>query len=464
MNYRGKTALVVGAGRTGIAAARFLLALQARVILTDIQERKDLQDSLAPVLETALQSGELKLELGGHRHESFANCDFVVASPGIPLMLPYFETSRKAGIPILAEVELAFRHLKGTVIAITGTNGKTTTTMLVSHLLARAGMKAYAAGNIGAPLIDFAADSTPESVYAVELSSFQLEGIHEFRPFIGAILNLAPDHMDRYSRFEDYVSAKSRILMNQGRTDYAVLNADDPATAAMRTKVRARPVLFSRTQTPAEGAFIRNGRAVFRKEAKETDLFPVSAVGLPGPHNLENVLAACAMSILAGAPTESLEESIRAFKGVEHRIEFVLEMDGVRYFNDSKATNVASAAKSLESFSGNVHLIAGGRDKEGDFTVLKSLVRERVKQLVLIGEAAEKIRKALAGTTVIRKAQTIEEAVQLCSRLAERGDVVLLAPACASFDMFKDYEHRGRAFKEAVFGMRNRSGFNADYS
>jgi UDP-N-acetylmuramoylalanine--D-glutamate ligase len=460
MNYRGKTALVAGAGRSGIAAARFLLALQARVILTDIQGKEDLQDSIAPLLETASRSGQLVLELGMHRHESFANCDFVVASPGIPRTLPFFETSRKARIPILAEVELAYRHLKGSIIAITGSNGKTTTTTLVSDLLNGAGIKAHAAGNIGKPLIDFAAGSTPETVYAVELSSFQLEDIHEFRPFIGAVLNLTPDHMDRYSSFEDYVSAKRRIFMNQEKSDYAVLNADDAATAAMKPEVRAKPVLFSRIKPPAGiGAFLLNGRVVFRDEKGERDLFPVSAIGLPGTHNLENVLAACAMAVLAGAPPDSLEDSIRKFKGVEHRIEFVSEMDGVRYFNDSKATNVAAAAKSLEAFPGNILLIAGGRDKEADFTVLRSLVRERVKHLVLIGESAEKIRKALFGATAVSLVPTIEEAVRLCRNLAERGDVVLLAPACASFDMFRDYEHRGRAFKEAVFGIRERSRF-----
>jgi UDP-N-acetylmuramoylalanine--D-glutamate ligase len=450
MRYRGQSVLVVGAGRSGIASARFLLARGARVILTDIKSRDALESDIAPLLDVAAHSGELVLQLGRHQNESFGKCDLAVVSPGVPLTLSSFEACRKSGIPIIAEVELAYRHLKGTIIGITGSNGKTTTTTLVSELLTGAGLKGHAAGNIGVPLIDCVADSSPEDIYAVELSSFQLEGILEFRPRIGSILNLTPDHMDRYRGFEDYIAAKGRVFMNQKRTDVAVLNADDVRTAAMETVVRARPVLFSRLRALECGAFIRNGRVIFRDDGGERDLFARDAVALKGAHNLENVLAACAMAILAGAPPESLEESIRRFRGVEHRLEWVCELDGVQYFNDSKATNVDATAKSLEAFPGHILLIAGGRDKAGDFTVLRSLVRERVKHLVVLGEAAGKIRTALSDVADIREAQSMQEAVSLCRGLARPGDVVLLAPACASFDMFRDYEHRGWAFKEAV--------------
>jgi UDP-N-acetylmuramoylalanine--D-glutamate ligase len=450
MSYFGKTVIVAGAARSGIAASRFLLSQGARVLLTDTNSRDALEPSISQLIEFARDSGRLVLELEGHRNESFGKCDLVVASPGIPWTLPVFETSREAGIPVIAEVELAYCHLKGKIIGITGSNGKTTTTTLVSELLAGAGLKGYAAGNIGTPLISFCTDSSPEDIYAVELSSFQLEGIREFRPFIGSILNLTPDHLDRYSDFEDYVSSKRRIFMNQERTDFAVLNADDVRTAALRTEVCSRPVQFSRLKDPGHGAFVRNGRIIFRDENGERNLFAVDVIKLKGVHNLENVLAACSMAILAGAPFESLEESIRRFKGVEHRIEFVSELDGVQYFNDSKATNVAATVKALEAFPGNILLIAGGRDKEGDFVVLKSLVRERVKHLVLIGESAGKIRKALSDVTETSNAQSMEEAVAVCREIARPGDIVLLAPACASFDMFQDYEHRGRVFKEAV--------------
>ena len=450
MRYEGKSVVVAGAGRSGIAAARFLLTRGARVILTDLQSREALESRIAPLRDVAGQTGELVLELGGHRKETFARCDFVVVSPGIPLALPVFDASREAGIPILAEVELAYRHLRGRIIVITGSNGKTTTTTLVSRLLVGAGLKGHAAGNIGTPLIGFAADSSPDDIYAVELSSFQLEGIREFRPFVGSILNLTPDHLDRYAGFDAYVAAKRRIFMNQGKTDFAVLNADDPRTAAMGTEINAGTVWFSRLKATVRGAFVRNGRVVFGDEQGERDLFDVSAVALKGTHNLENVLAACAMAILSGADPESLEESIRRFPGVEHRIEFVSTIEGVEYFNDSKATNVDATIKSLEAFTGNILLIAGGRDKGSDFTVLRSPVRERVKHVVTIGEAAEKLRKALADVTDVIAARSMQEAVSICRQLARPGDVVLLAPACASFDMYQDYEHRGRVFKEAV--------------
>jgi UDP-N-acetylmuramoylalanine--D-glutamate ligase len=450
MTYQGKRVLVMGAARSGIAAARFLLAHGARVILTDIKKREDLEPAITSLLETASNTGALALELGGHRDESFRSCDLVVVSPGIPLALPIFAWSRKAGIPIIAEVEFAYRHLEGKIIGITGSNGKTTTTTLVAELLKGAGLKGYAAGNIGTPLISLADHTSPDEIYAVELSSFQLEGIREFRPFIASILNLTPDHMDRYAVFSDYIAAKKRILMNQQKTDFAVLNADDPRTSAIASKVHATAVRFSRLRTVRYGAFVRSGRAIFRSPQGEKDLFPVDAVALKGTHNLENVLAAASMAILAGAALESLERSIRNFKGVEHRIEFVSELNGVQYFNDSKATNVDATIKSLESFPGNILLIAGGQDKAGDFTALRSLVRDRVKHLVLIGEATEKIKRALSGLADTIEAQSMQEAVAVCSRMAEPGDVVLLAPACASFDMFRDYEHRGRVFKEAV--------------
>jgi UDP-N-acetylmuramoylalanine--D-glutamate ligase len=450
MDYLGKTALVAGAAKSGLASARFLLGCGARVILTDIKTEDALKDEIAALQGFAAGSGELVLELGGHRNESFARCDLVVVSPGIPLSLPFFEISRKAGIPVIGEVELAYRHLKGKIIGITGSNGKTTTTALVADLLNGGGLKAHAAGNIGTPLIGFARDSSATDFYSVELSSFQLESVRNFRPFIGSILNLTPDHLDRYGGFADYIAAKQRIFMNQGQTDFAVLNADDSRTAAMETRMRAKPVLFSRLQVSKNGTFVRNGRLIFRDERGEKDLFAVSAIGLKGSHNLENVLAACALAILAGAPAESLEDSIRKFKGVEHRIEWVSTIDGVEYYNDSKATNVDAAIKALESFPGNILLIAGGRDKAGDFSVIRNLVRERVKHVVLIGEAAAKIRKALSGAADMSDASSMPKAVSLCRSLARPGDVVLLAPACASFDMFDNYEHRGRAFKEAV--------------
>ena len=448
MSFNGQTILVVGAARSGIAAARFLLDSGARVVLTDSKPVERLPE-LTPLLDGP-GSDRLALELGGHRAESFRDCDLIVVSPGVPLSLAEFEISRRSGIPIIGEIELASRHMRGRIIGITGSNGKTTTTALVAGLLAGAGLRAHAAGNIGTPLISLASGSTAEDIYAVELSSFQLEGIDRFRPFIGSILNLTPDHMDRYASFDDYIAAKQRMFLNQTPAEFAVLNRDDSRTAAIARMVRSTPVMFSRLGAITRGTFTRNGTLVYRDEAGERNLFPADAIRLKGAHNLENVLAACAMAILAGAPAESLEESVREFRGVEHRIEYVAEINGVQYFNDSKATNVDATVKSIEAFPGNILLIAGGRDKAGDFTVMRSLVRKRVRHLVLIGEAADKIRKALSGAADMSEAPSMEDAVSMCSRLAKPGDVVLLAPACASFDMFQDYEHRGRVFKEAV--------------
>jgi UDP-N-acetylmuramoylalanine--D-glutamate ligase len=449
MDYRGKTVLIVGAARSGIAVARFLLEAGARVILTDKKNLEALP-AVPPLLESAESQGELVPELGGHREQSFRDCDLVVVSPGVPLKNPEFEISRRAGVPVIGEIEFAYRHLKGKILGITGSNGKTTTTTLLSKLLTGAGLQGHAAGNIGTPLMSFVAHSVPEDLYAVELSSFQLEGIDRFRPFVGSILNLTPDHMDRYNGFEDYIAAKRRIFLNQEASDFAVLNADDPRTAAIVAQVKSTPILFSRAAEVRRGAFVRSGLVLYRDDARERNLFPVDSIALKGAHNLENVLAACAMAILAGAAPESLENSVRAFKGVEHRIEWVAEIGGVQYFNDSKATNVDATIKSLEAFPGDILLIAGGRDKAGDFSVLRNLVQERVKHLVLIGEAAGKIRKALDGAVGMSEAQSMDEAVAICRTLAQSGDVVLLAPACASFDMFLDYEHRGRVFKEAV--------------
>ena len=446
-----KTVLVAGAGRSGIASARFLLGRGARVVLSDSKKREELEPGVSDLLESAARfSGELTLELGGNRGESFANADLVVASPGIPLSLPFFEISRKAGVPVIAEIELAYRHLKGKIIGITGSNGKTTTTTLTAELLKGAGLKARAAGNIGTPLIQFVEESEPDDIYVVELSSFQLESIETFRPFAAALLNLTPDHMDRYGGFEDYAAAKARIFMNQAAGDFAVLNADDPRTAAMADSVRAGVLRFCRTEEVSAGVFVRSGRVIFRGREGDRELFPVDAVRVMGAHNLENVLASSLLALAAGAPPESLEAGIRKFRGVEHRLEHVASIDGVDYFNDSKATNVDAALKALDAFAGGIHLIAGGRDKDGDFSALRPLVEERARQLILIGEATEKIRLALSGSTTIRSAVSLQEAVAFGRAEAVPGDVVLLAPACASFDMFENYEHRGRVFKETV--------------
>ncbi len=445
------TVLVVGAARSGIAVARFLLSRGARVVLTDTKTRDKLEGTVAQLEALPESAGRLRLDLGRHDPEAFEHCHLVVESPGVPLSMGLFDLSRRAGIPIIGEVELAWRHLSGTVLGITGSNGKTTTTTLAAELLRGSGLKGHAAGNIGVPLISLAEESTPEDIYAVELSSFQLESIDRFRPHAAAVLNLTPDHLDRYPDFDAYVRAKERVFLNQHPCDVALLNRDDPRTAALASRVPSQPMWFSRTTEPAAGTFVHAGRLFFRDlEGREQPLFALEDVAVKGGHNLENVLAACALALVAGARADALRETIRGFAGVEHRMEWVADIAGVQYFNDSKATNVDAAIKSLESFPGGIHLIAGGRDKGADFTTLLPAVRRRVREAVLIGEAAGKLREALAGATELHAASSLPEAVSVCHAHARPGDIVLLAPACASYDMFDNYEHRGRVFKDAV--------------
>jgi UDP-N-acetylmuramoylalanine--D-glutamate ligase len=448
--YRGQTALIVGAARSGVASASFLLSCGARVVLTDMRSEEMLPLPLGPLRALARDSGALILALGGHKPESFRQCDFVVVSPGVPLTLPFFAESRQAGIPVMAEVELAARHLKGRILGVTGSNGKTTTTTLAAEMLRGAGLRGFAAGNIGDPLVSFVAASTPDDIYAVELSSFQLESVRGFKPHVGTILNLTPDHMDRYPDFAAYIGAKQRLFMNQTAADYAVLNEDDPRTAAMASQIASTPVWFSRRHEVARGAFVRDGWLVYRDDSGEKELLPEAEIRLKGSHNLENVLAACAMVLLAGAGPASLAGAIRGFMGVEHRLEFVAEWHGVQYYNDSKATNVDATIKSLEAFPGSILLIAGGRDKGGDFAPLRPLAAQRLKRLIVIGEAAGKIRTSLSDLVETHAAAGLAEAVALAAGMAAPGDIVLLAPACASFDQFQNYEHRGRVFKDSV--------------
>jgi UDP-N-acetylmuramoylalanine--D-glutamate ligase len=319
--------------------------------------------------------------------------------------------------------------------------------------LRSAGLRGHAAGNIGIPLITFVARSTPEDIYSTELSSFQLESIQNFHPTVACLLNLSPDHLDRYRAFEDYVAAKRRLFMNQKASDTAVLNADDGWSAETAGMIRSESMYFSRKREPERGAFVRGEQLLYRDDRGDRELFSAQDIQLKGSHNLENVLAASTIAIAAGASLENMRETVRAFRGVEHRLEWVAEIGGVQYFNDSKATNVDATLKSLDAFARGIHLIAGGRDKGGDFSLLQPLVEERVKHLVVLGEAAGAISEALAGTVDTQSVSSLHEAVALCRQRAVPGDIVLLAPACASFDMFENYEHRGREFKGIVRGL-----------
>lgn len=449
MNLEGKKILVVGLARTGVATARFLGERGARI---KVSEQKRLE-ALNPARE-ALQDIPIEWETGGHTVPFFLDAELIVASPGVPLDLTPFARAREKGIRIVSEVELAFRFLVRPMIAITGTNGKTTTTTLIGEMLRAGGATAFVGGNIGNPLINFVAGPQKEDWAVVELSSYQLEAIEEFRPFVSVLLNITEDHLDRYPSFTEYGRAKGRIFDNQGAEDYAVLNADDSLTLAFANRVKSRPILFSREKRLTQGCFLEGKFIFYQGRDGLTERFDLRQIKIRGAHNLENFLAATAACKICGCPRNAVQKVIDTFEGLEHRLEWVREIDGVNFFNDSKGTNVGSVVKSLLSFQEPVLLIAGGRDKEGDYGPLKELISERVKGMALIGEAQERIEGALGHLTETVKVNTLEEAVYWAWSKSRPGDVVLLSPACSSFDMFQNYQERGKRFKAIVQGLK----------
>jgi UDP-N-acetylmuramoylalanine--D-glutamate ligase len=436
--------LVVGLARTGVATALFCAARGARVTASDARSAAQLAETV-----DRLKEAGCALELGAHTNPTFLAQDLIVPSPGVPATLPALAAARQAGVPICSEIELASRFLRGRLVAITGSNGKTTTTALVAHILAGAGMPLIVAGNIGTPLISRVEDSTDRSVTVAEVSSFQLELIDSFRPDIAVLLNLTPDHLDRHASFEEYCRAKVRIFKNQTERDSAVLNADDPVVARHAPSA-PRLCWFSRSRQAALGASLRGGQIVFRDDGGETRLLDRGDIGLRGEHNVENVLAAASAAWLSGAPAAAIAAGVRGFPGVEHRLEFVAEIGGVQFFNDSKATNVDAALKALDAFPGRLLVILGGKDKGSGYAPLIEPLRQRARLVLLIGAAAEKIEAQIGAAVPVVRAGTLDRALALAWERAQPGDTVLLAPACASFDQFENFEHRGRVFKQLV--------------
>jgi UDP-N-acetylmuramoylalanine--D-glutamate ligase len=444
MELAGKRVLVVGLARTGIAASLFCAARGARVTATESRPEADVAEAAA-----TLRAAGCRLELGGHTEASFLEQDLIIPSPGVPADAPPLQAARAKGIPVWSEIELAWRFLKGRLIGITGSNGKTTTTSLVAHILEMAKLPVILAGNIGTPVISRVEDSSDESLTVAELSSFQLELIEKFRPNIAVFLNLTPDHLDRHPSLAAYGKAKARIFENQTETDSAVLNADDPATTPYAPS-RPQVYWFSRSKRVAQGTYLRGEEVVFRREGEETVLLRRRDIGLRGEHNVENVLAGVAAAHLGGARSEVIAEAVRSFAGVEHRLEFVAEIGGISYYNDSKATNVDATLKALDAFPGRLYVILGGKDKGSDYAVLREALRRKAVAALLIGAAAEKIERQIAGSAPTVRAETLERAIRFAAERAQAGDTVLLAPACASFDQFDNYEHRGRVFKQLV--------------
>jgi UDP-N-acetylmuramoylalanine--D-glutamate ligase len=448
LDLKEKRVLVVGLGRSGVASALFLKSRGARVTVSDAKS----EDQLRAEIPVLLDHG-IAVETGRHGERTFQNQDLIVVSPGVPVDAQPLVQARALGESVIGEIELATEFLPGPVVAITGSNGKTTTTTLVGEILSKAGLKTLVGGNIGTPAISLVERATQDSVTVLEVSSFQLETIRKFRPKLAVVLNVTPDHLDRHRTFEAYAGAKARIFENQESQDFAVLNADDPTCVAMASKTRAQVFWFSRKEEVQQGSFVRQGTIHVRRGGTEHEIMPVSEIPLKGAHNVENVLAAiCTAEVMDCAPAQ-IRNAVREFKAVEHRLQYVATVRGVEYYNDSKATNVDATIKALESFPGNIHLILGGKDKGSDYTVLNNLLHERVKCVYTIGAAAEKIQKHISGAVKISASGTLEKAVQQASASAQGGDIVLLAPACASFDQFKNYEHRGRVFKELVLAL-----------
>jgi UDP-N-acetylmuramoylalanine--D-glutamate ligase len=441
--------LVVGMARTGVVTALFSAGYGATVTATDERPEAELEETAAK-----LRAAGVRLELGGHHPGSFANQDLIVVSPGVAAKLPALELARARGIPVWSEIELAWRFLRGKLIAITGSNGKTTTTSLVAHILQTASIPTLVGGNIGTPLLALVENSLDTTVTVAEISSFQLETIEKFRPEIGVLLNLTPDHLDRHASFDEYALAKMRMFENQIERDIAVLNADDPE---ITRRMPSKPHIFwfSRQKRVAAGAFLRDDQIYFRNEGSEVALARREEIPLRGEHNVENVLAACAAAYLAGADPGAIASGIKTFKGVEHRLEFVAEISGVQFYNDSKATNVDAAVKAIEAFPGPLIVILGGKDKGSPYTPLRELLRERTRMAILIGAAAEKIAEDLGDSVPLKNAGTLDRALEIAMQNAQAGDTVLLAPACSSFDQFENFEHRGRRFKQLVASLQN---------
>lgn len=444
--FKNKNITVMGLAKTGVACARFLASKGAAVTATDMRDEQALAGVLAE-----LSGCDIRFVLGHHVETDFTRADLVVPSPGVPMDHPLLTTAQAAGVEIISEIELAFRFMDAPLAAITGTNGKTTTTTLLGAIFKHNGYHTFVGGNIGNPLLEVAEGHQIWDQVVAEISSFQLEWITTFRPTVAALLNLSEDHLDRYPDYQAYINAKLRIFENQTADDFAVVNRDDHLVWQHAQGLPGTLFPFSRKVELDEGIFYRDGVITYRHNGHE-ECFPTAAIRLQGVHNLENIMAALACALLLGCRPDETFETVLCFEALHHRMEFVREVSGVRYFEDSKATNVGSVEKALESFE-NITLIAGGKDKGGSYEPLAPLVQERVSHLILIGEAAERMAQELGSLTATHRAATLEEAVQLAARLTAPGGTVLMSPACSSFDMFRDYEERAQRFIAAVMAL-----------
>jgi len=441
IDYQNKRVVVVGAGRSGIGLARYFRGCGALVALSD-RRSADALESLA-----ALKAGGVHLDLGGHTEVLFATADLIVLSPGVPAEIPAVAKAASLGVPVLGEVEIAWRELAQPMAAITGTNGKSTVTTVMGEAFQAWGKRTFVGGNLGTPLIEAVGGDWDWLV--VELSSFQLETIERFRTRWAVLLNITEDHLDRYPDMASYQAAKSRLFENQTADDWAVLNADDPRVIAAAAGNPARRILFSSNGPLSEGMSLDGSALVWRWAGRE-QRFPAMELRISGRHNLENIMAALIPPLVEGCPPAAAWQAATAFGGLPHRMELVAAINGVRWYDDSKGTNVGSVVKSLAGLDAPVTLIAGGKDKHGDLAPLAEPIATKVHDLILIGEAASRMATAFNGLTAIHRVGSMAEAVATAAAVTPAGGTVLLSPGCSSFDMFKSYEERGRVFAEAV--------------
>ena len=452
MELKGKKVLVVGLGKSGLAAALFLRRRGAQVTVSDVRSAEALAKEIPALIEAGIM-----VETGGHGLLTFRRQDLIVVSPGVPMDTPELAQVKSFGLPVIGELELAACFLKGKILAVTGSNGKTTTTALLGEILTAAGLPTLVGGNIGVPVVALLDSSTDETWSVLEVSSFQLETTEKFHPSIAVILNITPDHLDRHGSFENYARIKERIFAQQTAEDVLVLNADNTPCEEAASRAVARVYWFSIEHPVPQGAWLESGYVVYRsaKNAAVEKIMPLSGIPLKGAHNVENVLAAVVAARQAGVPAESIRSSVEKFEAVEHRLEYVATRNGVEFYNDSKATNVDATAKAVAAFSDGIHLILGGKDKGSPYTVLSDLLRQRVRAVYTIGAAAAKIESDLRGVVTIQSCETLDKAVAAAAAAARPGEVVVLAPACSSYDQFDNYEQRGKVFKQLVKELKD---------
>jgi UDP-N-acetylmuramoylalanine--D-glutamate ligase len=455
MKWKGLRVAVIGMGLSGVAAAKVLSQLGAIVTICDQKG----SDSLAETIAELARAG-VNTVISGYPPITRKETDLVIISPGIPQTIPPIVQAIKEGIPLWSELELASRLAKASIIAITGTNGKTTTTALIGQMFKDAGREVRVGGNIGVPLCQLALEAAQSEVLVAEVSSFQLEAIHQFKPRVSIILNITPDHLDRHGSFANYIEAKSRIFHQQSEEDYTILNFDDPNTLSLAARSCGKVIFFSRKEALQEGICVHDDEVRVRLQGREVGIVPVKDIAIPGSHNLENALAAVGAAWVMGLDASTLAYTLRTFPGVPHRLEFAGEYEGIRFINDSKGTNPDAAIKALEAYQQPIVLIAGGRNKGGEFSYLAEAIKQKVKALVLLGEAASQIEDSVvnAGFTNYFRVATFPEAVRKAANLADPGDVVLLSPACASWDMFNNFEERGDIFKKIVAEIIEEAG------